>query len=104
MKNLIVLFLIIFISCTNESNLIKGVNNKPTISAFETNLKADMNYDAIVAAFGAPARDNGSGIHIYVYVLDDLTEVWIGYVHNILYARHMDKNHQLIKTLIENLP
>ena len=100
MGKVIALFLIISISCTNESNLVKEVSNKLTVSAFESNLKPDMAYEAIVVTFGAPSKDSGSGLHIYVYVLDDSTEVWIGYANKILYARQVDKNHQVIKTLI----
>lgn len=59
-----------------------------------------MNYNAIVAKFGEPSKDIGSGIHIYVYILSDSTEVWIGYTDKILYARHLDKNHLLIENLI----
>lgn len=54
-----------------------------------------MDYTAIVSKFGQPTKDIGSGIHIYVYVLDDATEIWIGYVDKILYARHMDKTQKL---------
>jgi len=103
MKNLIALTLILFISCTkqNDVNNQKGVVDKHSISYFVENLKPEMNYDAIVATFGAPSNDTGSGIHIYVYPLSDSTEVWIGYAANkILYARQVDSNHQVLKTLI----
>ena len=71
-----------------------------TIADFEQNLSADMSYDAIVSTFGSPTGDIGSGIHIYVYRFNDSTEIWIGYADQILYARHMDENQQLIKDLI----
>jgi hypothetical protein len=102
MKNLILLSLILFISCAkqNDVNNQKIVVDKQSISYFADNLKADMNYDTIVATFGAPSKDTGSGIHIYVYPLSDSTEIWIGYANKILYARQVDGNHQVIKTLI----
>lgn len=59
-----------------------------------------MSYNLIVSKFGEPSKDIGSGIHIYVYQLTDSTEIWIGYTDKIIYARHMYKNHQIIKTII----
>jgi hypothetical protein len=59
-----------------------------------------MTYNSIVAIFGVPLKDIGSGIHIYVYQLADSSEIWIGYSDKILYARHMDKNGQIIENLI----
>ena len=88
--------LVAFYSCTNENNLIK---RELTYSDFENNLKIDMTYDSIVAKFGHPLKDLGSGIHIYVYQLTDATEIWIGYTDKILYARHMDKNGQLLENI-----
>lgn len=93
---LIVFILIIFASCTKENS----TKEKYSYSDFATNLTSDMNYSAIVAIFGEPSKDIGSGIHIYVYILSDSTEVWIGYTDKILYARHLDKNHFLIENLI----
>jgi len=84
-------------ACSKEQNPDK---ENLTVSDFENNLKSDMNYDAIVSSFGEPAKDIGSGIHIYVYQLEDLTEVWIGYTSQILYARHMDQNQTLLETII----
>jgi hypothetical protein len=85
-------------SCTKQNNLAK---QEFSYSDFENNLKSDMSYNSIVAKFGAPSNDIGSGIHIYVYQLTDESEIWIGYTDRILYARHMDKNHQLLNTIIE---
>jgi hypothetical protein len=59
-----------------------------------------MDYTSFVDFFGEPTKDIGSGIHIYVYKLTDSTEIWIGYVDNILYAHHVDKNQQLLNTII----
>lgn len=100
MKNgiwLTVFFLMIFMSCTKESST---VTDKNTYSYFASNLTSDMNYDAIVAKFGEPSKDIGSGIYIYVYILDDATEIWVGYAGKILYAKHMDKNQRLMDNLI----
>jgi hypothetical protein len=71
-----------------------------TYDYFKDNLKPDMTYDSIVAKFGEPSNDIGSGIHIYVYQLIDSTEIWIGYTDKIIYERHMDKNHQIIENII----
>lgn len=58
-----------------------------------------MKYESIVPIFGKPDRDIGSGIHVYVYELKDSTEVWIGYLDMILYARHVDKDQNILHTL-----
>ena len=50
--------------------------------------------------FGQPDKDLGSGIHIYVYKLDDATEVWVGMTDKIVYAYHVDQNQNLLKVLI----
>jgi hypothetical protein len=93
-------FLVLFAisgSCAKDTNSAKeGLD----YTDFEKSLKADMNYSTIVSLFGEPDSDIGSGIHIYVYRLIDSTEVWIGYTDKILYARHVDKDQQLIGTLI----
>jgi hypothetical protein len=90
-------FLLIFLSCAKENNTtIPGY----TYTDFANNLKPEMTYDAIVAKFGEPSKDIGSGIHIYVYPLNDFTEIWIGYADKIIYARHVDKNHQVIENMI----
>lgn len=94
-----VILLCLFLSCTKkQTDISQEATN--SYAYFEKNLKSGMDYTAIVSKFGQPIKDIGSGIHIYVYVLDDATEIWIGYVDKILYARHMDKTQKLIKTLI----
>lgn len=82
-------------------NCSDGDGDHPnTAEYFKDNLKKEMDYSAIVKTFGIPAKDIGSGIHIYVYILDDSTEVRIGYTDTILYATHNDANHQLLEVLI----
>ncbi len=71
-----------------------------TVENFESELTLETTYDQIVSAFGEPALDRGSGIHIYVYELEDDTEMWIGYVDQILFARHMDLDGNEIRTLL----
>lgn len=85
----------------NLSDVIIGKSaDTLTYDYFVHNLNSRMNYAEIVRVFGQPQRDNGSGIHIYVYELNDSTEIWIGYADKIFYAKHVDKNQQLIDTLI----
>ena len=86
----------VFLAC-NKNN---SQDNKDSYSYFSKELKADMDYNSIVNKFGQPDEDKGSGIHIYVYKLQDGTEVWIGYADRIMYARHMSSNGQLLHTLI----
>lgn len=70
------------------------------LAEFESKLHMANTYDDITKAFGEPDRDVGSGIHIYVYELDDGTEVWIGYTDRILYARHMKDATTSLKQLL----
>lgn len=93
----LVLLFALAISCSKQENLL---DDGLSYSDFEKNLKSDMTYDLIVAKFGNPTSDIGSGIHIYVYELVDSTEIWIGYTDVILYARHMDSDHQQLHSLI----
>lgn len=95
------LFLVLFLSVVASCSEVNNANKRNLCySDFENNLKIEMDYTAIVAKFGAPLRDIGSGIHIYVYQLVDSTEVWIGYTDRILYAKHMDRSQQVITTFL----
>ncbi|MBK9391905.1 MAG: hypothetical protein IPN68_17575 [Bacteroidetes bacterium] len=88
--------LLLVISCSKDGNFY---SDGLTMSDFENHLIQNMTYESIVQKFGPPA-DIGSGIHIYVYKLIDSTEIWIGYTDRILYARQMDSNQLLLKTLL----
>ncbi|WP_162127484.1 hypothetical protein [Flavobacterium phycosphaerae] len=94
---LLLFYTVIFISCSNKKN---STTQEYTYATFKNNLKADMNYSSIIAKFGAPSKDIGSGIHIYVYKLADDSAIWIGYTDKIIYANHLDKNHQLIENIL----
>ena len=98
-KKLIVLctFLMGLISCSEED--VQTVDL--TLNSFVDHLTAEMSYREIVKTFGDPARDIGSGIHIYVYELKDQTEIWIGYTDAIVYARQMDGDQQELQVLID---
>ena len=77
--------------------------SKDTYEYFKTHLNSAMTYSQVVASFGEPDGDLGSGIHIYYYNLDDGTCIWIGFADRIIYARHMSNNTgsgQLLHTLI----
>jgi len=95
----VALLLLIFTAC-KEQKEIKN-NQLHTYSYFAEKLKPDMNYNQIVATFGEPFSDSGSGIHIYVYKLADSTKMLIGYTDKILYAKQIDKNQQIINELIK---
>ena len=74
--------------------------NRNTIDYFEAHIQNDMSHEKLMFVFGVPDKDVGSGIHIYVYRLDDSTEVWIGITDKILYANQVDKDQNLLKVLI----
>ena len=94
LTNLIFVFLL---ACCSE---VEQVADPDTSEYFKHHLQADMSYKAIRRTFGEPDRDIGSGIHIYVYMLDDSTEIRIGYTDKILYAVHVDSSNQLLEILI----
>jgi hypothetical protein len=93
---IVIIGLFLWSACKKDDNTPKP----DTIEYFQSNLTADMNYAAIVDKFGNPDGDIGSGIHIYVFKLSDKTEVRIGYVDKIFYARHVDENGVLISSII----
>jgi hypothetical protein len=73
----------------------------PTLADFKNTLSESQDIDIIFSKFGDPHEDIGSGIHIYVYELNDHTQVWIGYTDHILYVRHMDSEGNLLEQLFE---
>jgi hypothetical protein len=94
----LILFTCLSFSCDKKQN--ETGEKQLTYEDFQTSLTKDMDYQAIVGKFGEPDRDIGSGIHIYVWNLENSTEIWIGYVDKIFYARHVDKNHNILHTII----
>jgi hypothetical protein len=58
-----------------------------------------MKYSDLKMIFGEPDADTGSGIHMYIYNLEDGTQVVIGYTDKILYARHINET-EVISELI----
>jgi hypothetical protein len=95
----VLIFLSIYSACKEQKDT--KTNQLKTYSNFAEKLKPDMNYNQIVATFGEPFSDIGSGIHIYVYKLADSTEMLIGYTDKILYAKQIDKKQQIINELIK---
>jgi hypothetical protein len=82
-------------SCSQDEEI-----NRNSIDYFATHLQKDMSHEKLMIVFGKPDNDLGSGIHIYVYQLDDTTEVWVGVTDKVLYANHIDKDRNLLKVLI----
>lgn len=71
----------------------------PTLLDFKNTLSESQDIDVIFSKFGKPHDDIGSGIHIYMYELNDKTQIWIGYVDDIWYVKHVDVNGKLLKNL-----
>ncbi len=89
------------------TTLVWGCCNEPeseisrdTIEYFKNQLKPSMTFAELALAFGEPDDDIGSGIHIYVYNLDNGTRIYIGFTDNIIYARHVDAKDALLEELI----
>jgi hypothetical protein len=98
MKKLVsIIFAItLMVSCADDD-----VNeNRDTYMYFQKRLNAEMKYNTIKAVFGEPDADIGSGIHIYVYNLEDGTRIVIGYTDFIMYARHLDEDNQVLNVLV----
>ena len=98
MKKLFVLIIMLSAFACSEEDTKKTL--ALTFENFQTGLTSEMDYTAIVDAFGEPVKDIGSGIHIYVYELTDATEIWIGYVDDIHYAIHVDEDQTVLHTII----
>ena len=79
------------------SSYMDGIT--PTLEDFKNILSEPYDIDEIFSKFGRPHDDIGSGIHIYVYELNDLTEIWIGYVDDIWYVKHVDANGHVFEDL-----
>ena len=91
---LLLLLASFLVSCSED------VSSRNTIEYFETHLRPEMSHSELMLVFGKPDKDLGSGIHIYVYMLEDSTEVRVGITDKILYAKHVDNNENLLKILI----
>ena len=75
----------------------------PTLDDFRNTLQESADIDVIFSKFGDPHDDIGSGIHIYEYVLNDFTKVWIGYADVIQYVRHVDADGNTLEEIYVNL-
>ncbi|MDH3677266.1 MAG: hypothetical protein OEQ12_03085 [Nitrosopumilus sp.] len=75
----------------------------PTLDDFKNTLYESQDIDSIFFKFGNPHDDIGSGIHIYVYNLNDATQIWMGYADRILYMYHIDSDGNILEKLfVEN--
>jgi len=61
---------------------------KHTLENFRL-VKKGTPIEEVFKDFGKPEKDIGSGIHIYVYGLDDGSKVWIGCVEKVIYVSHV---------------
>ncbi len=71
-----------------------------TLESFKAHVSLDSTLAEIIDQFGEPDNDVGSGIHIYVYKLDDSTQIFIGYADMVVYVKHMDEAGVLLKTVV----
>jgi len=71
----------------------------PTLDDFKNTLSEPYDINEIFSKFGEPHDDIGSGIHIYVYDLNDSTEIWIGYVDDVWYVKHVDVDGNVLEDL-----
>lgn len=72
----------------------------PTLDDFRNTLNESQDIETIFFKFGEPHEDIGSGIHIYVYELNDSTQIWIGYNGQILYVQHVDSDRNILEQLL----
>ena len=71
----------------------------PTLDDFKNTLSDSYDIDTIFFKFGLPHYDIGSGIHIYVYDLNDSTQIWIGYSDHIWYVKNIDLDGNMLEEL-----
>lgn len=96
-----VLAAILAVACRKPETLLRD-----DIAYFRKYLEADMDYDDIVEAFGAPPEDLNAGfaatdgLHLYQYPLYDSTFVRIGFTDKIEYACLVDANQNLVEDII----
>lgn len=75
----------------------------PTLDDFKNVISEPYDINDIFSKFGQPHDDIGSGIHIYVYELNDSTQIWIGYTDHIWYVKHVDVHGEVLDELfLEN--
>ena len=84
----------------NTEHTLSEKGPDTTLSDFRNILLTSPDIDEIFDMFGQPDADIGSGIHIYVYDLNDSTQIWIGYSDSILYIRHVDEKGNLLEELL----
>ncbi|MDB5012560.1 MAG: hypothetical protein JWQ25_762 [Daejeonella sp.] len=100
MKNILLIVLLsttLLFSCSKDRDMNFNVDS---VAYFEKHLDINMDNEAVVAMFGKPDAQIGSGLYIYVYDLKDGTQVIIGCGSEISYANHVTKDGALIKKLI----
>ena len=87
--------LVIMVACNDDPDV-----NRDTIEYFQEHLHADMTHNQLKTTFGEPDDDVGSGLHIYVYKLDDGTKVVIACSDKIFSAKHIDADDKLLQELL----
>jgi hypothetical protein len=68
-------FLVVGILFAWQTFLAQTGNSSADFRSFVSD---SSTYKAIVARFGEPEKDIGSGLHIYVYKTSDGKEIWVG--------------------------
>ena len=86
---------ILFSSCNDDDDI-----DRNSIAYFQQNISEEMTLREVKSTFGRPDEDVGSGIHVFLYHLDDGTTVVIGVTDTVLYARQVDGNGNLLIELI----
>ena len=76
----------------------------PNLDDFKNVLSGPHDIDEIFSKFGEPHDDIGGGIHIYVYDLNDKTQIWIGYADDIWYIHHVDSKGNMMEELFRKPP
>jgi len=97
-------YFVVIILLLGSNVILQPQNREPekhSYSDFEKQLNPNMGNDSIVTRFGNPNTTTGSGLHILIYELVDSTSLIIGCTNiSIIYAKHYDRNGNLIHELI----
>lgn len=100
-KPFALILLTLVISLNTACRKEKTSPQKLDYEYFKTNLSIEMNLEELTNTFGSPHEDIGRGIHIYIFELNDDTEMVIGYIDSILYALNVDNEENVLHILID---
>jgi len=86
---------------SNKLQVTRDVN--ATAESFKLVLKKGMSFQEVKRNFGNPVKDVGSGLHIFVYEIDNGLSVWLGFadLNALMYAKVVNKKGDTLSDLVK---